>query len=209
MKYQWKIEEEPQEYNSAIRFMESVVQNIIDNKADNLLWILEHLDVYTKGTSAEESDLLNKNSNIPILQSNRGGKWTYHGIGQRVVYPIVNLSSHKNIHQYIEKLEQLVILILNDLNIDGFLKKGLVGVWVLDNNLEKKIASLGIRIRKWVVYHGISINVNPDLKKFNNIIPCGINNYGITSIEQLGVTICYKNFDALLKEKFRLLFDNY
>jgi len=199
MNIKWKINTTPILYEEAITTMEHYVDGVISNSQPNMVWLLEHFDVYTKGTSATNADLLNPNK-IPVVESKRGGKITYHGKGQQIIYPIINLVSTKNIKLYVNTLETWIINTLTHYDLDAFKKDNLVGIWVLDQGQEKKIAAIGIRVRKWVAYHGIAVNISPNLQHFQNIIPCGLHNLGVTSLQQLKKDISFNNFNSILKK---------
>ena len=174
------------DYKKSIELMEKRVEGINEDKASELLWFLEHPSIYTAGTSSNDKDLLNENL-FPVFRTNRGGQFTYHGPGQRVAYVMLNVRDRDyNVKSFIRLLEQWIMNSLMDIGIKSFLIKGKVGIWV---NNEEKIASLGLRIRKGISFHGISLNINPNLEHFSGIIPCGNENSGITSIEKIGLNI--------------------
>ena len=176
------------------------------NNAKELLWFLEHNSIFTAGTSAKEIDQNIKDKNL-IRYVGRGGEWTWHGPGQRVVYIMLDLKQReKDIKKYINNLEEWIILTLNFFNIDAIVKKGDPGVWIKKNNAFFKIASIGVRISHWITWHGISINVNPNLKPFEEIVPCGVQNGFVTSIKKEGKDISLDQFDKKLKENFYLFF---
>ena len=187
---EWRISKEPVHFLDALEFMQKRVDEIIAGNAPGLIWILEHHPVYTAGISANEADLLGK-TDIPIFKTNRGGKYTYHCPGMKIIYVMLDLKKffapeQPDVSRFVEFLENWVIKILADFGIKGEIRKGRVGIWVGDeNNSEKKIAALGIKLKKWVSYHGIAINVSPDLSGFNNIVPCGIKEFGVTSIAEI------------------------
>ena len=174
------------DYKKSIELMEKRVEGINEDKASELLWFLEHPSIYTAGTSSNDKDLLNENL-FPVFRTNRGGQFTYHGPGQRVAYVMLNVRDRDyNVKSFIRLLEQWIMNSLMDIGIKSFLIKGKVGIWV---NNEEKIASLGLRIRKGISFHGISLNINPNLEHFSGIIPCGNENSGVTSIEKIGLNI--------------------
>ncbi len=204
---EWKTSKNPVEYNFAVLEMEKRVLEIKKNSACEMIWLLEHNSIFTAGTSAKIDDL--KNSNINFQYTGRGGQWTWHGPGQRVVYLMLNLKKRlQDVKAYVYALEELIILTLKDFYINGARINGQPGVWVKDNNKWYKIAALGIRISSWITFHGISINVNPNLDEFNNIVPCGIKNSGITSFYKLGKKISLKDFDISFKNNFNKVFGN-
>jgi lipoyl(octanoyl) transferase len=202
----WQVDYIPNDYEDAIIKMENYVNHMIHDGYPNKIWLLEHLPVYTKGTSASDTDLIKNPNNIPIIESSRGGKHTYHGPGQRIIYPMINLNSSKDLSLYIKNLQQWILITLQSYNIDAFLKPQLIGIWVNHNGKDKKISALGIRVKKWIAYHGISVNISPNISNFDNIIPCGIQDFGITSMKELGVNISVQNFDSVLQENFYKVF---
>ncbi len=202
----WEISKKYIIYQNAIKNMEKIVEDIIQNKASNQGWILEHQHIFTSGTSAKEEELLNKN--IPQAQAGRGGKWTYHGPGQIVCYLMVDLNKHgRDIKKYVHTLEQIIINSLKDFGVQSFLKEGKIGVWVKkQDGTEAKIAAIGIRIRKWVAYHGFAINLNPDLSMFKNIIPCGIDDFEVTSLAKLQINVLKKDMvQSIIKHSENLI----
>ena len=204
---EWKTSNNLVEYDFAVSEMKKRVLEIKKNSACEMIWLLEHNSIFTAGTSAKLKDL--KNSNVNFLYTGRGGQWTWHGPGQRVVYLMLNLKNRlQDVKAYVYALEELIILTLKDFYVDGVRINGQPGVWVKDNNGCDKIAALGIRISSWITFHGISINVNPDLDEFNNIVPCGIKNSGVTSFYKLGKKISLKELDISLKKNFNIVFGN-
>ena len=204
---EWKTSNNLVEYDFAVSEMKKRVLEIKKNSAFEMVWLLEHNSIFTAGTSAKLEDL--KNSNVNFLYTGRGGQWTWHGPGQRVVYLMLNLKNRlQDVKAYVYALEELIILTLKDFYIDGIRINGQPGVWVKDNNGCDKIAALGIRISSWITFHGISINVNPNLDEFNNIVPCGIKNSGVTSFYKLGKKISLKELDISLKKNFNKVFGN-
>ena len=202
---EWKISSNPVEYNFAISEMTKRVLEIKKNSACEMIWLLEHNSIFTAGTSAKIEDL--KNNNINFQYANRGGQWTWHGPGQRVVYLMLNLKNRlQDVKAYVYALEELIILTLKDFYINGSRINGQPGVWVKNNNGWDKIAALGIRISSWITLHGVSINVNPNLDEFNNIVPCGITNSGVTSFYKLGKKISLKELDFSLRKNFNEVF---
>ena len=192
------------DYKKSIELMEKRVEGINEGKASELLWFLEHPSIYTAGTSSNDKDLLNENL-FPVFRTNRGGQFTYHGPGQRVAYVMLNVRDRDyNVKSFIRLLEQWIMNSLMDIGIKSFLIKGNVGIWV---NNEEKIASLVLRIRKGISFHGISLNINPNLEHFSGIIPCGNENSGITSIEKIGLNIKKKEIDKILISNFKKTFE--
>ena len=201
---------EPIEYLTAINKMDEIVDNIINGKTNEVLWFLEHPSVYTAGTSSKEKDLLN-NELFPIIQTGRGGQYTYHGPGQRVVYIMINLAYYrKDIRQYVRYLEKWLINSLFRFGINAKTHCGRIGIWVDEKKeelvQEKKIAAIGVRIRRWVSLHGISLNISPDLHNYQGIVPCGLNEYGVTSIKNLGLSVETELIDKILIEEFEKTF---
>ena len=204
---EWKTSNNLVEYDFAVSEMKKRVLEIKKKSACEMIWLLEHNSILTAGTSAKLEDL--KNSNVNFLYTGRGGQWTWHGPGQRVVYLMLNLKNRlQDVKAYVYALEELIILTLKDFNVDGVRINGQPGVWVKDNNGCDKIAALGIRISSWFTFHGISINVNPNLDEFNNIVPCGITNSGVTSFFKLGKKTSLLELDISLKKNFNRVFDN-
>jgi lipoyl(octanoyl) transferase len=198
-------------YPDAIKEMDQVAARVRSKEAPNTVWFLEHPHVYTKGMRSDESELLHS-GRIPVYESSRGGKFTYHGPGQRIIYLMLNLEEilgGLDVVKYIFLLEECVIQLLKDLNIKAFRVNGQHGVWVHgDSKAEaKKIAFLGVNIRKFVTSHGLAFNLCPNLKHFEGIVPCGIKGCTITSMQRLGVSLSFEDFDFMFKKKFELLFN--
>ena len=171
----------PVDYAKSMKILEQRVQDVLLDKKDEFLWIIEHTHVYTAGTSSKEIDLLDENLNV--IKTNRGGKHTYHGPGQKVVYFVLNLKERgKDIRKLIRYIEKCIIQILKEYEIKSFNDKKNIGIWVNVNGTEKKIAAIGIRVKRWIAFHGFSINISNNLEVYNNIIPCGIYNKGITNL---------------------------
>ncbi|MDB2414439.1 lipoyl(octanoyl) transferase LipB [Rickettsiales bacterium] len=207
MTIEWKNSSKLVPYTQAIGFMEERVREIYEGKADECVWMVEHPPLYTAGTSAKQDDLIDK-TRFPVYETGRGGEFTYHGPGQRVVYVMLNLKERKamDIRKYVCNLEQWIINILAHFDIDGQRRQGRIGIWVEDGVSESKIAALGIRVRRWVTFHGIAINISPDLSHFGGIVPCGISEYGVTSMQKQGVTASFEEVDAVLKSEFEKIF---
>lgn len=196
------------DYPAAITEMESRVAGIRAGTADEAVWLLEHPPLYTAGTSAKAQDLLTPQ--FPVYDSGRGGQYTYHGPGQRVVYVMLDLKKRQqapDIKKYVWQLEEWIIRSLAVVGVTGERREGRVGIWVVTNTGEAKIAAIGVRVRHWVTYHGISINVNPDLSHFNGIVPCGISEHGVTSFDGLGVNMTMDDIDKALCMTWGELFD--
>jgi lipoyl(octanoyl) transferase len=205
----WDISKNLVGYDLAITEMEKRVLEIKQNSAKELVWLLEHEPIYTGGTSAKKEDL--KNDNVETRSSGRGGQWTWHGPGQRVIYLMLNLRNRQqDVKAYVYALEEFLILTLYEFSINGTRVNNKPGVWVKNNNNQyDKICALGIRISSWVTFHGVSINVNPDLDVFKNIVPCGVTDGGITSLHALGKKISLGDLDRSLKKNFEKVFGSY
>jgi len=190
----------PLDYVESINILENRVNDVLLGKKNELLWILEHNTVYTGGTSSNEKDLINKD--LKIIKTNRGGKYTVHSPGQKVIYFVLNLNNRKkDIRKLITQVENCVINILKEYNISSHADKKNIGIWVGD----RKIAAIGIRVKKWIAYHGFSLNVSNDLKKYDKIVPCGIKNKGITSLKKIGVNNS-NNINRVIKKHFLNIF---
>jgi len=190
----------PIDYVNSINTLENRANEVFLGKKNELLWILEHNTVYTGGTSSNHKDLINQN--IKIIKTNRGGKYTVHSPGQKVIYFVLNLNKRKkDIRKLISQVENCIINILKEYEISSYTDKKNIGIWVA----EKKIAAIGIRVKKWVAYHGFCLNVTNDLKKYENIIPCGIKDKGITSLKDIGVTD-FSNIDRIITKHFLNIF---
>lgn len=176
----------PIDYVFAINFMQTKVKKIITKKENSAIWLLEHPNIYTLGRSAVITDIKDNLTNIPFIQTDRGGKITYHGPGQKIIYAMLDLNQLFNnkpdLKVFIIMLENWIISILAQNNITAYADRKNIGIWVKNNNVDRKIASIGIKLKKWVSYHGFAININPNMNFFNNIIPCGIDNCKMTSI---------------------------
>jgi len=204
---EWKISEGLTPYEMAVSEMEERVAGIMSGSTPELVWLVEHPALYTAGTSANDDDLIN--TLFPVHESGRGGQYTYHGPGQRIAYVMLDLKKRgmMDVRRYVASLEQWIIASLAEFGVKSFTREGRVGVWTLDASVEEaKIAALGIRVRKWVTYHGIAINVNPNLSHYAGIVPCGIAEYGVTSLEKLGVKVSMQELDAVLKKEFVKIF---
>jgi len=194
------------DYMKSIRFMENRVNKIIKNKEPELIWLLFHPKIYTYGNTSNKNDFIKKPL-IPVYKTNRGGQITYHGPGQRIIYYMINLNNRKkDIRNFINKIEKIAIDTLYELGVVCESRDDRIGIWVTKVNgrklkKEKKIGSIGIKIKKWITYHGLSININTDLRYFDLINPCGITNYDVTSLKALGINIDIKKFDKILLSK--------
>ena len=192
MSIEIKKSEKPVIYEDAKKMMEDRLLNVDQNKSNELIWTLEHPEIYTAGTSYNERDILDKSINI--LETNRGGKITYHGPGQLICYFVIDLKKgKKDIRKFISVIEKSIIETLKLYDIETFADKENIGIWYNDNSTIKKVAAIGVRVSKWIAYHGFSININNDLKKYDAIIPCGIKDKGITNLKQ----IKNQNYDDL------------
>lgn len=202
-------------FADALAFMEGRVAAISDGSADECIWLLEHPPLYTAGTSAKPGDLTQPDR-FPVHEARRGGQYTYHGPGQRVVYVMLDLNAReKDVRCFVRRLETWIIAALARFNVTGEVRDGRVGVWVrrTDQGLnpdgsvrEDKIAAIGVKIRRWVSFHGISVNVEPDLSHFDGIVPCGIRDHGVTSLVDLGLPVTMADLDLALKATFQASF---
>jgi len=190
----------PVDYAKSMRILEQRVQDVLLDKKDEFLWIIEHTPVYTAGTSSKDIDLLDKNLNV--IKTNRGGKHTYHGPGQKVVYFVLNLNKReKDIRKLVNKIENCIIEILKEFKVKSYADKKNIGIWVKNKNNLMKIAAIGIRVKKWIAYHGFSINISNDLSKYKNIVPCGIKDKGITSLKDMGISD-FNKIEEIIAKKF-------
>ena len=200
MNIEVKSSVKPIDYLQSIKILEKRVHDVFLGKKDELLWVLEHNSVYTAGTSANKKDLLDKN--LPVIKTNRGGKYTLHSPGQKVVYFVLNLNKReRDIRKLISKIEKCIIQTLKEYKIESYNDSKNIGIWVNKQKNSKKIAAIGIRVKKWVAYHGFSLNVCNDLSKYKGIIPCGIRDRGITSLKDMGVKN-YRNIEEVIIKKF-------
>ena len=204
---EWLITNDPVPYDVALAFMEKRVAEIKNGTAKEVVWLLEHPPIYTAGTSANVSDLLEP-QRFPVYEAGRGGKYTYHGPGQRVAYTMIDLKKRGgDVRQYVRDLEEWIIRSLAALHVTAKRRDGRIGIWVSrDDGSEDKIAALGVRVRRWVTFHGISINVTPDLSHFGGIVPCGINEHGVTSLSDLGNRASMADLDQHLRISFEEIF---
>jgi lipoyl(octanoyl) transferase len=212
---QWEISDSEVGYDTALKKMDNHVQKMISGEADEKIWLLEHPALYTAGTSADKKDLIKPNL-FPVFETKRGGQYTYHGPGQRIVYVMLDLNNRgKDIKKFVNNLEAWIIHTLAEFNVIGQSRSGRVGIWVerpdkpknVDGFLEEeKIAAIGVRLKKWVTLHGLSINVDPDLNNFQGIVPCGIKDHGVTSLVDLGLPVSMADLDIALKKSFSKVF---
>ena len=208
---EWKHTDGLVPYEEALVFMEARVADIYAGTASECIWLLEHPPLYTAGTSAKLEDLVAPDR-FPVYEARRGGQYTYHGPGQRVVYVMLDVAKRgRDVRCFVRDLERWVINTLAEFNVTGEIRDGRVGVWVEREDkpltatgakAEDKIAAIGIRLRKWISFHGISINVEPDLEHFSGIVPCGITEHGVTSLVDLGLPVTMDDLDVALKATF-------
>lgn len=203
----WTPAPQPVPYDAALIHMEARAAAVATGDAAEQVWLLEHPALYTAGTSANPADLVEPDR-FPVFDAGRGGQYTYHGPGQRVAYLMLDLRTRgRDVRCFVSGVEQLVIDTLADLGVMGERRSGRIGVWVVrPDGTEAKIAAIGIRIRRWVSFHGLSINVAPDLSHFSGIVPCGITEHGVTSLADLGVNALMADVDAALARNFTKLF---
>lgn len=204
---EWKISDQPVAYPAACAMMEARVTDILDSDAPELTWLLEHPPLYTAGTGAQAADLLSANS-LPVYETGRGGKYTYHGPGQRIAYVLQDLGRRDHdLRQHIWRLEEWLIRTLAQFDVQGERRAGRVGIWVvLPDGNEAKIAAIGVRVRRWVTFHGIALNVAPDLAHYQGIVPCGLADFGVTSLAALGRNLAMAEVDHALRASFAPVF---
>ncbi|MEG3617719.1 lipoyl(octanoyl) transferase LipB [Magnetovibrio sp. PR-2] len=203
----WRVTDDLQDYETAHDFMESRVQGIRDGSEGEIVWLLQHPPLYTAGTSADAGDLLDS-ERFPVFETGRGGQYTYHGPGQRVGYFMLDLKNHgSDVRAYVNKLEEVMIRTIAAFGVTGERREGRVGIWVeRSNGREDKIGAIGVRVRKWVSFHGLALNVEPDLSHFGGIVPCGISEHGVTSLRDLGVKATMDEVDDVLRLTFETVF---
>jgi lipoyl(octanoyl) transferase len=203
---EWRVEDLPVDYPEAVAFMEARAAAIHAGEADELVWLLEHPPIYTAGTSAKDSDLVD--ARFPVYRTGRGGQFTYHGPGQRVGYVMLDLARRrKDVRGFVHDLEEWLIRTLARFCVKGERREGRVGIWVArGGGREDKIAAIGVRVRHWVTFHGVSLNVAPDLSHFSGIVPCGIREHGVTSLADLGIAATMADADVNLKAAFTEVF---
>ncbi len=212
---EWRISKEPVPYIQAIADMEARASAIREGRCDEMIWLLEHPAIYTAGTSAKPYDLIDPNR-FEVIKTGRGGQYTYHGPGQRVVYVLLDLDRRgRDIRKFVQTLEAWIKAVLWQFHLRGHSREGRVGIWIerpekprLANGEmhEDKIAAVGIRLRKWVSFHGLSINVEPDLSHFAGIVPCGVSDHGVTSLADLGLPVTMADVDVALRAEFEAAF---
>jgi lipoyl(octanoyl) transferase len=202
---EWRISDAPVAYPEALAQMEARAAAIAEGMAGEMVWLLEHPPIYTAGTSAKDADLID--ARFPVYRTGRGGQFTYHGPGQRVGYAMLDLRQRKpDVRAYVHDLEQWLIESLALFNVKGERREGRVGIWVQRGLKEDKIAALGVRIKRWVTFHGVALNVDPDLSHFSGIVPCGVRAHGVTSLADLGIIVSMADVDVALKQSFRKIF---
>lgn len=206
----WAVSRAPVGYEEAVAAMEARAAAVAEGTAGELVWLLEHPPLYTAGVSAKSSDLIEP-ERFPVFESGRGGQYTYHGPGQRVAYVMLDLTHRKrDVRAFVAALEAWVIGALGVFNVEGQVREGRVGVWVERKgpgwSREDKIAAIGVKLRRWVSFHGVSLNVEPDLSHFGGIVPCGVTDHGVTSLVDLGLPVTMDEADAALKSSFERVF---
>ena len=206
MNIEIKISKKPIEYKAAIDYLEERALNIHQNKQGELIWILEHQDVYTCGTSGKDEELLDPEK-FPVFKSNRGGKWAYHGKGQKVVYFVLDMNVRgKEIKKLVRNVEKWIMEILNEYKIASHNDSENIGIWVKKNNLEYKIAAIGIKVKKWVAYHGFALNLNVEKSSYDGIIPCGISSKGIINFSEIQTLPSEDELNQVILNKFKKIF---
>ncbi len=206
----WAVSPRTVDYPVALAAMEARAAAIAEGRAEELVWLLEHPALYTAGVTAKESDLLEP-ARFPVYRTDRGGQFTYHGPGQRVAYVMLDLKKRgRDVRAYVQDLEGWVIAALDRFNVAGETREGRVGVWVQrktpDETREDKIAAIGVRVKRWATFHGVSLNVEPDLSHFSGIVPCGIRAHGVTSLVDLGLPVSMADADRALQDAFEEVF---
>lgn len=201
---EWRVSDDLIPYPTALADMEARALDVREGRAAELVWLLEHPPLFTAGTSADPTELFNPRG-FPVFDAGRGGRYTYHGPGQRVVYLILDLEKRgKDIRRFVHSLEAWMIAVLSELGVVARREPGRIGIWTGEGETEAKIGAIGVRVRRWVTMHGFSINVSPDLSHFGGIVPCGIAEYGVTSLAALGLDTSMNRLDAALRKNFRL-----
>jgi len=210
---EWRISDTFTAYPEAVTGMEQRVAGISSGDAGEQVWLVQHPPLYTAGTSADDDDLLDAHR-FPVFQAGRGGEFTYHGPGQRVGYVMLDLNQRgRDVRQFVRDLEEWIIVTLSSFGVNGERRDGRVGIWVDRGRhgglpgKEDKIAAIGVRLRRWVSFHGVSLNVCPDLSHYEGIVPCGISQHGVTSLQDLGIDVTVKEVDVALKAAFEQVFD--
>lgn len=213
---EWRISDAPVDYAEAVSWQERRVEEILAGRAEECVWLLEHPPLITGGTSARSEDLLQPDR-FPVHRTGRGGEFTYHGPGQRVIYAILNVGARgRDVRAYVRNLEEWTIRAIAEFGVKGERRAGRVGIWVTRPDLppgpdgrpaEAKIAAIGVRLRRWVAFHGIALNVEPDLSHYDAIVPCGLRDYGATSLVDLGAPASMSEVDQALRRSFASVFD--
>jgi lipoyl(octanoyl) transferase len=203
---EWIVRDGLLPYPEAVAEMEARAEAIAKGEARERVWLVEHPPIYTAGTSAKQADLLD--ARFPVFETGRGGQFTYHGPGQRVGYVMLNLKQRKpDVRKYVHDLEEWLIRTLARFNVNGERREGRVGIWVVrEGAREDKIAAIGVRVRRWVTFHGVSLNVEPDLSHFTGIVPCGLSEFGVTSLVDLGIPATMEDVDVAMKIAFEEVF---
>ena len=204
---EWSVAREPVSYPDAVHSMEERVAGILAGRASEQVWLLEHPPLYTAGTSAQADDLLDPQG-LPVFKTGRGGQYTYHGPGQRVAYVMLDLAARRrlDLRCFVRDLERWLIGALAEFGVAGMCRSGRVGIWVETESGEAKIAAIGVRVRRWVTFHGVSLNVAPDLAHYRGIVACGIREHGVTSLAALGIGATMAEVDRVLRRKFDAVF---
>ena len=202
---EWKIAPGLTPYPEAVAVMEARAAAIAEGTAPEMVWLVEHPPIYTAGTSARDSDLIE--ARFPVFKTGRGGQFTYHGPGQRVGYVMLDLKQRgPDVRRFVHDLEEWLIRTLAAFNVKGERREGRVGIWVVRGSREDKIAALGVRIRRWVTFHGVSLNIDPALEHFSGIVPCGVREHGVTSLHDLGILVSMADADVAMKTAWREVF---
>ena len=205
---EWRTSSQLVDYGDAVAEMEARVAAIAEGRANELIWCLEHPPLYTQGTSADAAELVDVKG-LPVYKTGRGGRTTWHGPGQRIAYVMLDLKPRGgDVRGFVRDLEAWVIATLAQFSITGERREGRVGIWVANGGKEEKIAAIGVRVRRWVSYHGISINLAPDLSHYDGIVPCGISEFGVTSYQALGIEASMADVDAALRRSFEDVFES-
>ena len=204
---EWSVAAEPVPYPDAVAAMEERVAGILARRAPEQVWLLEHPPLYTAGTSARADDLLDP-SDLPVFKTGRGGQYTYHGPGQRVAYVMLDLAARRrmDLRCFVRDLERWLIGTLTEFGVAGMCRDGRIGIWVETEGGEAKIAAIGVRVRRWVTFHGVSLNVAPDLAHYQGIVACGIREHGVTSLAALGIEVTMGDVDLALRRNFDTVF---
>jgi lipoyl(octanoyl) transferase len=204
---EWRIDRNPVDYRPAVEAMEARIAAIRGGSAPELVWLLEHPALYTAGTSARAEDLLDAQL-LPVHRTGRGGRYTYHGPGQRIAYVMLDLDRRdRDVRCHVHRLEEWMIRTLARFSVKGERRDGRVGIWVVrPGGAEEKIAAIGVRVRRWVTYHGVALNVDPELDHYRGIVPCGIADHGVTSLARLGIAATMSEVDDALRATFAEIF---